>query len=88
MKPIEFDELNVLYGEGQPEYEPLPAHRDENGNVTTCWKLSPEELQTIQETGVIWLVLATFNDPLQPMYLSVEKPLEPIKDENKGTETI
>lgn len=25
MKPKKFQEANVVYGEGQPEYKPLPA---------------------------------------------------------------
>lgn len=27
MKPKKFQEANVVYGEGQPEYKPLPAIR-------------------------------------------------------------
>lgn len=74
MKPIEFEEINVVYGEKQPEYIPLPAHKAKDGTVWTCWELSPEELKQIQETGVIWLSMLTFNQPLQPILLQVEKP--------------
>lgn len=74
MKPIEFDGANCVYGKNQPEYQPLPAHRTDDGTVTTCWELSPEELKQVQETGVIWLSMLTFNQPLQPILLQVEKP--------------
>lgn len=86
MEPIKFEGVNVVYGENQPEYMPLPAEKriPEKtdrffGEVLTCWKLSPEELKKIQETGIIWLSLLTFGQPLQPIMLSVEKP-EPYCD--------
>ena len=77
MEPINFEGANVVYGVNQPEYTPLPAFRKENGEIWTCWKLSPEDLKQIQETGVIWLAMLTFNQPLQPVLLSVDKP-EPV----------
>ena len=75
MEPIIFKGANCVYGQGQPEYMPLPAHKDENGVVLTCWKLSPEDMQRIQETGVIWLEMLTFNQALQPVRLDSEKPI-------------
>ena len=33
MKPKKFQEANVVYGEGQPEYKPLPAHRRKKGRL-------------------------------------------------------
>ena len=74
MEPINFDGANCVYGKDQPEYMPLPAHKDENGVVLTCWKLSPEDMQRIQETGVIWLEMLTFNKPLMPVRLDSVKP--------------
>lgn len=77
MQPIKFDKCNVVFGENQPEYMPLPAQRRGNptfGEILTCWKLSEEELQTIRETGVIWLSVLTYGNPLQPILISVEKP--------------
>lgn len=32
MKPKKFQEANVVYGEGQPEYKPLPAHKTKEGH--------------------------------------------------------
>lgn len=74
MEPVNFDGANVVYGAEQPEYQPLPALLKENGEVWTCWKLSSDDLKRIQETGVIWLSMLTFNQPLQPVLLSVDKP--------------
>lgn len=75
MTPIQFPEANVIFAKDQPEYQPLPALRvgDENGTVVTCWKLSPEELQKINETGEMWLGVYSFNKPLVPLLLSVHK---------------
>lgn len=33
MKPKKFQEANVVYGEGQPEYKPLPAHKTKEGQA-------------------------------------------------------
>lgn len=72
MEPIKFDGANVVYGANQPEYILLPAKKRPNGEVITCWKLSPEELKQIQETGVVWCAVLTFNEPLQPILLATE----------------
>lgn len=76
MEPINFKGANVVYGANQPEYIPLPAEKwpGNHGGIVTCWKLSPEELARVKETGVIWLSMLTFNRPLQPVLLSVDKP--------------
>jgi hypothetical protein len=74
MEPIKFKEQNVTYAENQKEYLPLPAYRDESGRVVTCWSLSPEELEVVSKTGVVWLDMLTFNQPLQPVMLHAESP--------------
>lgn len=73
MEPIKFDGANVVYGENQPEYMPLPAHRNENGDVMTCWKLTDEEIKQVVESGCIWVGQLTFNQPLQPMLVSATR---------------
>lgn len=78
MKPTEFEGHNVVFAKDQPKYEPLPAFRDPkdpNGEVTTCWELSEDDLKKINETGKIYLSMWTFNNPLQPVRLTVENPL-------------
>ena len=76
MEPVNFEEANVVFGANQPEYKPLPAEcRDgKSGEILTCWELSPDELKRVQETGKIWLGVLTFDQPLQPVYVAVDKP--------------
>lgn len=72
MKPIDFKGTNVVYAENQPEYNPLPAFKAENGVMVTCWKLSQEDFEKIVETKKIYLSVMTFNNPLQPVYLTTD----------------
>lgn len=73
MTPKEFPEQNILFGADQPEYLPLPAHRNEQGDVITCWELSEEEVKTLVETKCIFLSLKTFNQPLQPVFITADR---------------
>lgn len=73
MKPVEFPGVNVVYA------IPLPAMKvpdDPLGLIITKWELSPDELKRIQETGTIHLSVLTFNQPLQPVLLTVDLPTE------------
>lgn len=79
MKPVEFPGVNVVFAKDQPEYIPLPAMKvpnDPQGHVITKWQLSPEELERVKETGTIHLSMLTFNQPLQPVLLTVDLPTE------------
>ena len=82
MRPIEFPEKNVVYAENQPEYLPLPAHKTADGDVITCWELSEQEILEIATNGRLWLVVKTFNNPLQPIFLTTNKD-EVINPENE-----
>jgi hypothetical protein len=73
MDAIKFKGANIVFAENQEEYNSLPAFKDDEGNVVTCWKLSDEEIKKITETGELWLSVSTFNQPLQPVLLSVNK---------------
>jgi len=73
MDPIKFKGANVVFAENQEEYNSLPAFKDDEGNVVTCWKLSEEEIKKIAKTGELWLSISTFNQALQPVLLSVNK---------------
>lgn len=44
--------------------------------ATDKWQLSPEELERVKETGTIHLSMQTFNQPLQPVLLTVDLPTE------------
>jgi len=76
MKLIEFPEQTVVIAKNQPEYRPLPAHqfRDENGTIACCWQLTILERIRVLFTGKIWHQILTFNGPLQPQLLTVDKP--------------
>lgn len=72
MKPIEFKEQNLVFGENQKEYLPLPVLSKGKG-VLSCWKLSDEEKKKILETGEIWHISLNFNKPLQAIFMSTDK---------------
>ena len=42
MKPIKFKEQNTTFAENQPEYQQLPAFKNDSlqGEVISCWKLT------------------------------------------------
>jgi hypothetical protein len=71
-QPIEFPGQNVVYGKDQKEYLPLPAKKEEDGTVTTCWELTPEERMQVFNTGKIYLKQMTFNQPLQPQNVFID----------------
>lgn len=90
MEAIDFKERNIIIAKDQPQYKPIPALRNEAGDVTMCFQLSPEEIEEIGKTGKLWLAVKTFNNPLQPMFLTTKKSdliegsePEPEMEENK-----
>ena len=76
MKPIKFKESNCVYAEHQPDYLPLPAFKDIDGLVISCWELSWRERLKLLFTGKMWLRILTFNGPLQPIIPEVDTPFE------------
>ncbi len=75
MTPTDFPERNLIIAEHQPEYIPIPAHVSRDGTATFCWELSDEELEILLKTKKLWHQVLTFNSPLQPQMLMVEKPV-------------
>ena len=75
MTPIAFAQSNITYAKDQPEYQPLPAHRSEDGVVTSCWRLTDAEIAQIVETKKLWLQSYTFGLALQPLLPQAECPL-------------
>jgi hypothetical protein len=73
MEIVDFKESNVVYAKEQPEYKPLPSYKTEDGTVVSCWKLSWKDKFKILFTGKVWVGILTFNSPLQPQYLSLNK---------------
>ena len=74
MKPLEFKEVNVRFAGNQEEYQTLPCHRDDEGEVTFCMELTQKEVEAVIKTGRVWLSVLTFNQPLQPIGLTTLKP--------------
>lgn len=83
MTPIKFPEANTTYGANQAEYEPLPTLKFDSGEIVACFELSDDEIEKIKETKCIWLSVQTFNQPLQPLFLTVNKN-EVIVNENEN----
>ena len=73
LKAKDFSESNLVYAKDQKEYSPLPVHYSKNGEVTSCWELNDEQIEKIKETKCLWLHVLTFNQPLQPLAMSVDK---------------
>ena len=75
MKPIEFKHQNIVFANDQPEYMPLPALKieSEQGEVISCWRLSFKERVKVLFSGKVWLSLMSFNKPLTPSYMSVNR---------------
>ena len=80
MKPIKFKNYNCTYAKDQPQYLSLPSHKNDDGVVTSCWKLSFWEAFVVFITGKIYWQQLTFNKPLQPQRPYV---LNPIKEQSK-----
>lgn len=80
MRIIEFPEQTAVIAKHQPEYLPLPAYQfvgDPQGRIVCCWQLSWRERFSLLLSGKIWHQVLTFNQPLQPLKLSIEKPVMP-----------
>lgn len=76
MIPVEFRGHNVVMGKDQPEYLPLPAFKDNEGQVLTCWKPTNfREWWKMVWGGRVYIILHTFNSPLQPMKVMTESPM-------------
>lgn len=84
MEVIKFDGYNVTYAKDQSKYLPLPAHKTGDGKVTSCWRLSFFERLKVLFTGKIWVRMLSFNKPLSPIKIMLDRPfLE--KNENNPT---
>jgi hypothetical protein len=64
----------VVYAKDQPEYQPLPCIRAADGTILTRWNLNEEERRQVAEQGYVYLSVMTFNQPLQPLLMTVDPP--------------
>lgn len=76
MTPVNFTGANVCFGKHQSQYLPLPARLCDGseGRVVCCWKLTWRERLSLLFSGLLWTQLLTFNRPIQPHKVTVEKP--------------
>ena len=74
MRPVEFPEQTHVIAKDQPQYLPLPALVTEDRQVISCWGLTWRERLQVLFTGRVWLTISTYNSPLQPQRMSVERP--------------
>ena len=86
MKLTEFPEQSVVFAKNQAEYQPLPAYRfnDAQGRIACCWILTWPERFKVLFSGKLWHQVLTFDQPLQPQLLTVEKPEMPVRDQSEG----
>jgi len=78
MKAIKFEGHNVVMGKDQPEYEDLPAYVQENGIVTTCFRLDDSEIREIEKSRLLRISLMNMGRPCQPTAITANRPKFPI----------
>jgi len=61
----------LVFAEHQPQYQPLPSIRTPDGKVITRWTLTDSERAAIVRGEDVFLTVLTFNQPLQPVLLTV-----------------
>ena len=66
----------LVFAKNQPQYKQFPAFRYPNGLVVTRWKFSLIERIKFLFSGNLWLSIQTFNNPLQPVKLQLDEPLD------------
>ena len=76
MIPVIFKEANSIFDSRDPNMLSLPVEivPGSSGQLNTCWELSKEEIETIKETGLVWLSILSFGRPIPPVLLSSERP--------------
>lgn len=83
--PIYFCGANVRLNPAQGDesrVRVMHAHQSPDGQVVSCWKLSPEEAAKVAETGEVWLSLAC-GGRIPPALVSGE-PLMQAYDQDTG----
>lgn len=85
MKPVSpvikgFKKYEILVGEGQPQYLPIPSvvFEGEEKRVCSRWEFSDHERNEIARGGSLLYSQLTFGNLFQPMYFQiVEKEIDP-----------
>lgn len=77
MEAMMFDGANAIFDNKDKDMFPLPAKcvgKQSVGQTITCWQLSREEIEKVQETGIIYLSLLTYGQGIPPILMSVDEP--------------
>ena len=61
----------IVKAKDQPRYNALPSLHTPAGRVITRWELTDEERRRILQGEDVYLCVLTFNNPLQPVSLTV-----------------
>ena len=89
MKPIEFEEANVVWAKHQKGVLPLPAYSDKKHTITK-WRLTWRERFKILFTGTLWLLQRNFGHSLQAQKPTADYPFigpnEAMGDQMKSTQ--
>ena len=75
MKPIETKETNMVFTlDGCGDLPAVAAHDEDGVNyIISAWEITPEELEKVKETGIIYLSVVGTQIP--PVALLVENPM-------------
>lgn len=75
MKAIKFKHCNITYAENQPQYNPLPGLKldTKEGEFIACYKMNFWERLKVLFTGKVWVSFMTFNNPLTPHFITVNR---------------
>ena len=72
MKGIEFEEMNVILGESQPQYGTLPAHYDSRRKAfVACFQLTDAEIVELLSTKKLWYIQS--GTDFAPMRIAIDK---------------
>jgi hypothetical protein len=73
------EQYELVMAKGQPQYNPLRClvGNTEHGERLSRWTLSPEQREAIAAGADIFLELATFNMPMQPIRMAVSDAPNP-----------
>jgi hypothetical protein len=70
-----FEDLEITYAKHQPQYIPLRTlvSANKEGAVWSRWTLTPDQRLAILKGADIFLEIATFGQPLQPIRMAVSE---------------
>jgi hypothetical protein len=72
ISPVASGFKETIFAKDQPQYMPLPAIVESDGTVHTRWAMSLRERLYVLFHGSVFLSVLTFNNPLQPVKLTVK----------------